>query len=503
LRQRHGRSAAALLLAGLLVLLPTAALAHQRLLATEPAADGLTTTVPRELRLSFYEPVELAFTTVALLGPDGSVVALGTPRLSPDSATVLIVPVTGTMRAGEYTVQWATASRDGHPVRDAFTFTVAADAMGLPVESAGVGGEHGAGVTAPGQAPMPAAHHVAVVAGSYSAEAPTYVLVRWANYIALMGVIGAVAFRALVLGILRRRRVAGHEVFIGMAAGRAARVGRLFALLLLAAGLGRLYAQSLAMHGAEHALALDRLLLMLQRTVWGWGWLLQMTAGLLALIAFTLAGRRDAPRTAGLWSIAAVAALALAITPALSGHAAAMTGTAGTVAMVTDTLHVLGAGGWLGTLLIVLLAGVPTALRAGNNSRGDDVAHLVRAFSPAAMLFASLLVATGLVAVYLHSGSVDALVGSRYGVLLFIKLGVFGLVLGAGAWNYLKVQPALGTDTATAHLKRSAALELGAAALVLLLTAILVATARPYEDTADRQAAGDSSAAAAAGTAQQ
>jgi len=488
LKQPRRRGAAALLLTGLLLALPTVALAHQRLLSTEPARDGVATTVPRELRLSFYEPVELAFTSIALVGPDGAGVELGTPRLAADSATVLIVPVRGIMQAGEYTVQWATASRDGHPVRDAFTFTVAADAAGLPQEPAPVGGEHGAGVRAPGQPQAPAAHHLPVATDSYSAESPTYVLVRWANYIALMGVIGAVAFRALVLTTLRRRRVAGHESFMDFAARRAGQVGACFAGLILVAGLGRLYAQSLAMHGAEHVLSMDRLLLMLQRTVWGWGWLLQMAAGLLALLAFTLAARRDA---AWIWSTAALAALLLAVTPALSGHAAAMAGTAGTVAIVMDTLHVLAAGGWLGTLLLVLLAGVPAAMRPGNDARGDDVAHLVRAFSPAAMLFAALLVATGLVAVYLHSGSLAALLGSQYGTLLLIKLGVFGLVLGAGAWNYLKVQPALGPDGATNRLRRSAGLELGAAALVLLVTAMLVATARPYEeDTAMEADAG-------------
>jgi putative copper export protein/methionine-rich copper-binding protein CopC len=482
LRQLRGRGAAALLLTGLLIVLPTAALAHQVLLAADPERDAVATTVPRELRLTFAEPVELAFTTITLLGPDGAAVDLGTLRLAPDSAAVLIVPVTGAMRAGEYTVQWASSSRDGHPVRGTYTFTVAADAVGLPADTAAVGGEFGAGVTAPGQPAMPAAHHIAAEAGSFAAESPAYVLVRWVNYIALMGVIGSVAFRGVVLTTLRRRRTPGHDAFIASAALRAAKLGAMFAGLSLVAGLGRLYAQSLAMHGTQHALAADRLLLMLQRTVWGWGWLLQMATSLLALLAFMLAARRahDARRTAAAWSMAAVAALLLAITPAMSGHAAAMTGTAGTVAIIMDTLHVLAAGGWLGTLLIVLLAGIPAALREGAETRGDVVAHLIRAFSPAAMLFAALLVATGLVAVYLHSDSLAALINSRYGTLLFIKLAVFGLVLGAGAWNYLKVRPALGTDRATASLRRSAALELGAAALVLLLTAMLVATARPY-----------------------
>jgi putative copper export protein/methionine-rich copper-binding protein CopC len=494
LRQPAGRAAAAFLALAALLLNPAPASAHQRLLDSSPARDDAVAEAPRELRLRFVEPVQLAFTTVALLGPDGAPVRLAVARLHPDSATVLVVAIHGPLHAGAYLVQWATASRDGHPVRGEFGFAIAEGAAGLAAGHAAYpGGEFGAGVVAPGQPALPPEHHAPhAAAGAFPADAPAYVLVRWANYLGILGVIGTVVFRLLVLGYLRRRRVAAWEALLGDAARRAAGIGLGFAIVALISALGRLYAQSLAMHGAAFALDGERVLTMLQRTIWGWAWLIQVGAGAAALTAFALARRAAAvpraarapaaavPRAAAAWTVAALAGAALAVTPALSGHAAAMAGRTGTLAIATHTLHVLAASGWIGSLFVLLAAGVPAALASGAG-RGDAVAHLVRAFSPTALLFAGVLMASGVFAAFLHSSSLEALVASRYGALLFVKVAIFLLVFGIGAYNFLRVRPGLGGDVSTRRLKLSAAAELVVAAAVLLVTAALVATARPYE----------------------
>jgi putative copper export protein/methionine-rich copper-binding protein CopC len=469
---------ALLLLVLLATLLPPSAEAHQRLLATEPARDAAAGAVPRELRLTFYEPVELTFTRVELFGPDGEAVALGTPRL--DSPESLVVPVTGALRAGVYTVRWATASRDGHPVRSDFRFSIAADAEGL---TAAPRGEHAGAVAAPGQAPPPGAHHPAPSApgASFDADSPAYVAVRWITFIALLGVIGAVAFALPVLTLLARDALPARGVLVAESRRRAAALGLAFAALLALAALARLYAQSLAMHGADGALDAERLGAMVTRTVWGWGWMLQGGGALIAAAGFALARRGAA---AG-WGLAAIATLALAPSAGLSGHAAAMTGTTGTLALVADALHVLAAGGWIGGLLVLLAAGIPAALRMGPGGRGPAVAALVRAFSPTALAFAAVLVLSGTYAAVVHVGSVDALLGSRYGNVLLVKLGIFVLVFATGAYNYLRVRPALGDDAGTARLQRSATAEIAVGAAVLLVTAVLVATSPP-----DREAHG-------------
>jgi putative copper export protein/methionine-rich copper-binding protein CopC len=476
-----GRGAAvALLLLILSVSFPPGAAAHQRLLGTEPGRDAVAAVAPRELRLRFYEPVQLPFTHIELIGPTGRPIAVGAPRIAGDASSVLVVPIEGALGAGSYRVRWRTASRDGHPVRGEYSFSIEEGAPGLQVTPPGstAHGEHGAIATAPGQEAPPAEHHPApgTPGAGFQADSPGYVLVRWATYLALLGVIGAGAFAVLVLGHLRRRGAPDGAGLIAEARHRAAGVGLAFTLLLVLATLARLYAQSLAMHGSTGVFDAERIGTLLRQTVWGWGWLIQAGAALLAGVGFALA---RAGRPFG-WVLSVSAAFLLAITPALSGHAATMTGALGGAAITAGTLHVLGAGGWLGTLLVLLAAGIPAAMKQGSPRTGAAVAALVRAFSPVALLFAGVLVLTGVFAAVVHVGSFDALIGSRYGTLLLIKLSIFALVFGTGAYNFLRVAPVLGDDAGTQRLRRSASFEVAVGAAVLLVTAVLVATARPY-----------------------
>jgi copper transport protein len=195
---------------------------------------------------------------------------------------------------------------------------------------------------------------------------------------------------------------------------------------------------------------------------------------LLAVVGFHLATR---DRRQG-WLLALLGAAGLAIAPALSGHAVAAERVALTV--TADALHVVGAGGWLGSLLMLLFAGVPVAMRMGGD-RDRIVAALVHAFSPAALGFAALLGVTGLFSAWQHLGTFGALFSSDYGSALLLKLGALVFVIGLGAYNQLRLKPSLGNRGATARLRRSAGLELAMAALVLLLTAVLVATPPPDE----------------------
>ena len=469
---------AALLATAMLGLWPGHARAHQQLLRAEPADGARVDATPRELRLIFNEAVNLTFTAVTVLRADGDTVRLGELRTHPDSAAVLIVSLEGGLVAGPVTVQWRTASADGHPVRGELTFIVEEGADGLAPDPEA--GEAAGSTPAPGVDSLAPRHGPSEgsMAHGFGAGSPGYVLVRWIGFIALLGVFGAVAFALLVLPLARRRhRATLPEALVESARGRAAALGLASALVLVGATLARLYAQSVAMHGGPAGIDGELVRSMLTDTVWGWAWMIQVGAAVIAAAAF--AGARRGSGAA--WGVAAAAALGLSVTPALSGHPAAMEGAWRTVAIVADAVHVLAAGGWMGTLLVLTVGAIPAALRLEEGRRVDAVATLVRAFSPAALTFAGVLVATGVVATLLHSGSLGALVASDYGRVLLIKLLVFLLVLAAGAWNYLRVQPRLTDAAATRHLRRSAAVELALATVVLLVTAVLVATARPFE----------------------
>jgi putative copper export protein/methionine-rich copper-binding protein CopC len=447
---------------GLVLLTPRPALAHLHLRSSVPAAEAALDTVPREIRLVFSEPAELSVSSIRLTGPDGSAIELGAIALDLGSARALVAPIAGSLAPGEYTVSWRTASADGHPVEGHYSFRIAPAAYGLAVAAPPTPTTGMAGSQAGPDSQTASATSGSEESGDLDVGSPLYVAVRWLNFAALLGVVGAVAFALLVAH--RVPELAADPL------KTVARAGLASAIVLALAAVARLVAQSYALHGVGlRTIVLD--------TGWGRAWLLGAAALVVALAAFAGAARRGRRCC---WAIALVAAIALALSSSLSGHAVA-TPRVAPLAVVADTLHILSAGGWLGTLLIVVLVGIPLTLRQEAGGRARAASNLINAFSPVALACASLLVITGLLAAWLHLGSVPALWQSRYGQVLLVKLAVIVFLVALGFINWRVMRPALGTDAATRRIRGSAVAELALGTLVLAVTAVLVATSPPAE----------------------
>lgn len=445
-------------------LLPSRTAAHETLTSSSPAADATLTAIPRELRLTFSSPVKLALFRVGLDGPAGAV-ELGAAELHTDSSRVVLVPVRQLTAAGTYTVRWQVAGPDGHPVRGEFSFVITEGAIGLALPPA------------PGAEAPPVEHHPVQIFpdNAFNAESPLYVAIRWLTFIGLLGVLGAMAFR-LVLLLMARQRLPACAALSEPATDRTARLGAWMVALVLVAAFLRLIAQSYALHGGTEVWNPALLGTLIADTIWGWGWLVQLGGAMLALAGFLLVRSN---RATG-WIVAGAGALLLAMSPGLSGHAVSAE-RFGVIPVITDTAHVIGAGGWLGSLLVMLVVGIPSAMHMDKRDRPQAVAALVNAFSPTALFFAGLTVATGVFAAWLHIGVISGLWESAYGRILLVKLGVLTGVFATGAYNWLRVRPALGNDAATSRLRRSATFEIAIAIIVLVVTAVLVATPPPMD----------------------
>ncbi|MGK2962087.1 MAG: copper resistance CopC/CopD family protein [Gemmatimonadaceae bacterium] len=440
---------------------PVSASAHGGLKSSAPARDEVVTKPMREVRLEFTEKPELAFTTIRIIGPAGAAVELGQYSLT---GNTLVVPLEAILSPGRYSVAWKTAGRDGHPVTGEFSFSVARGAAGsAPLSGVADGAAPGA------MAPMEMHHDSAAMPDgrSFGSASRGYAAIRLAQFIALVTLLGAFAFCYGVLGLLRGRDPASP--LLGSAPDGAARVATLAAWSLVFLAMARLIAQSYAMHGEDQPV-FSVMLPMITGTVWGLGWLLQLAGCGLVIAGLGVARRRKEG-----WWLATIGAIALAFTPALSGHAAS-TPRYAFIAVVSDAIHVIGASGWLGSLLIVVVIGIPAAIRLERDQRGAAVANLVNAFSPTALTFAGITVVTGVLAAWLHVGSIPNLWETGYGRTLLLKLGVLSVVALTGAYNWLRVRPALGQPQSTGRLKQSATIELVIAILVLAVTAVLVAT---------------------------
>lgn len=295
------------------------------------------------------------------------------------------------------------------------------------------------------------------------------VLGRWTAFLGTLLVIGAAVFRFGVLPSYHR--VTGG--FPARALERAAATGLVAALLLLAAGPLRLWAQALGFTEPGEPVTLELLRTLLGETAWGRGWTLQLLAAGLATVAFLLAGVAPAPG----WTMAAAAATAVILATPLTGHATA-SARAGSWGYPLDAMHVLGAGTWLGTLGVLLAAGLPGARRG---ARGALTA-LVMTFSPVALTGFAFVALSGIaMGVRYLDGSLAALWTSPYGQALLWKLGAVALVVLLGAVNWRRLTPRMEEIGGARRLAWSAGLELAIATAVLAVTAVLVSLPMPGE----------------------
>jgi putative copper resistance protein D len=147
---------------------------------------------------------------------------------------------------------------------------------------------------------------------------------------------------------------------------------------------------------------------------------------------------------------------------------------------VADGFHILGASAWLGGLTCLIIVGLPAATQA-HDGRGPAVASMVNAFSPIALACAGLVVLTGATSAWLRLGGLEPLWTSAYGRVLLLKVGLMIGVAATGAYNWLRVKPALGTSESTVRLKKSATVELAVGVAVIAVTAFLVALPTPLD----------------------
>ena len=107
-----------------LILLPGAALAHAHVERSDPAANAVLRSAPKQVKLTFSEPVTLAFTGAEIDDSKGKPVAAEAAKLSAGSKTAVEIPLKGPLAPGTYTVKWHAVADDSHRSSGAFGFSV-------------------------------------------------------------------------------------------------------------------------------------------------------------------------------------------------------------------------------------------------------------------------------------------------------------------------------------------------------------------------------------------
>ncbi|MCF6512146.1 copper resistance protein CopC [Blastococcus sp. MG754427] len=446
------------------------AAAHATLVATTPGEGARVETAPDEVTLEFTEGVSLGAGYARVLGADQQRVDAGSATVDGD---VVTIPLRGDLPDGGYLVTYRVISADSHPVSGAFSFAV------------GDGELLAAGTADDGAATDPVVGALLPVT-------------RWAGYAGL----------ALALGV-------PVLVAVCWPAGRASARLRAMALagaaaVAVSAVVGFLLQGPYAAGTGLTAVADPALLAATAGTGAGWGALARAALAIALLLVLRRSWQAADP---GRGTAAAVAVLGVGLVVATAAVGHPVAGPWPVLAVLVAAVHAGAMAVWLGGLAGLLAVAVRPGAEPG------AVATALPAFSRLAFGAVVALVVSGVVQSVREVASPTALVETTYGRLLAVKLVLVVVVLAAAGISRVWVQQRLGvrrprSRTTTVHafaagvaaeraepapeevaaaaerdrvqaeaaaedlpaLRRSLLVEAVLAAVVLALSAVLVAT---------------------------
>jgi copper transport protein len=370
---------------------PTRALAHARLVRSSPEDGAVLSESPREVHLWFDEAIAVRLSSARWLDANGRPAGEVSLRADPANPNLVIVTLPQAS-PGVYSLAWKVLSDvDSHTTQGTLVFGInqALEGVARPAEA--------------------------------EVASPTEAVLNTLNYLTLAVVIGAL----LVGGVILRQSSFNpdDQPVLASARRRAMRVGLVAAGLALVVGAGAL------------AWRLDNL------EGIGWGELLAARFGVLwlaqeGLLIILLLAVVAARRGLGWgWPSAWIAVALLALVHGLNSHAAALS-THTALAVTVSAAHLIVAGAWVGSLIVMLITLWPLLFSKQAADRNVAVVGW-RQFGGLAALSVGLLAATGLYNAARQVASLDAWIVTGYGqalagkTLAFLGVGLAGLINSA------------------------------------------------------------------------
>lgn len=420
-----------------LVLLPaTPASAHAVVVAANPAQTSVIGFSPTEVSVTFSESISIVAGKAQVIGPDGERILAAEPRVS---GTTLRIPVRKADKPlGTYVVSYRVMSADSHPIAGGYTFSVGAPSAVAPA------------------APDDAVHRSVAVA---------LPVAKYLGYAGLVLLIGPTLMLALLWPRRLSRRGPIRTAYTGVA------------LLGVGTGMG-LWLQGPYASGAS---ALDISAAELRQvltTTYGITMLarLAVLAAVAALLPAVLRGRAGRSRAAALILLSVIG---LATWP-LSGHAGASPlpwfSTAAAV------VHLAAMALWLGGLLTLVVFLLPHAHQR-------VLAVILPVWSRWAVGAVIWLVGGGVVQALIEVRTVGQLLGTPYGRFLTLKGVLLVVMLAAAAVAHRAVRRRTAPDCVRQRLRRTVGFEAATAAVILVMSALLVQSTPARSNDAEVTAA--------------
>ncbi len=379
--------------------------AHANLIRSDPPPNSVLPANPRQVILYFTEQVEPKLSGAEVYDSAGKKVDTGYSVNSTD-ATILIVSLPP-LQSGVYTVSWhAISAVDGHHTSGSFSFGV-------------------------GNVTVPVQNTNSV---EYTFPSPLEVVERWLNLLGDVMFLGGSVFALIVWNptLLRagtnlpdrcERKISSHF----------SRLLRLSGIIAMGATILLLIVEAMAA-AASPSLAdiTTATYTILTSTRLGEYWIFRLTTVLAAIAASILLLKPKEPSKRG-WGLILIVGLVLSLSTSLTSHNAAATDYFPVINLLSDWIHLVAVGAWVGGLVYLLIA--ITSLSAIRDQKAKPVAELIRRFSSVAIICVGAIGITGIYNLVLEVGSLTALFATPYGRILLVKLAIFAPMIVFGALN--------------------------------------------------------------------
>jgi copper transport protein len=385
--------------------------AHPVYVDSSPGAFQSVPSSPAEVNVFFSEPIELEYSSIRVLGPDGSAVDLNDPHNVEGDTASIGVTLQPDLPEGEYTVTTSVLSAvDGHVVGETFTFGVGTAVQ----QQTSVGGQQ---------------------QQQRDILSPEESISRFPGMVGQVIVVGA-AFATLWLWKPLSRvpwlssAISRTRVSIDRNMMRLIIIGT---GLVIASGVAMIVVQAISINaGIPEAIS----------TQFGNVWLTRMLQssilmGIAVAVYRKLAKNKAIASRAEIYSIL-ILGLAVLVTSSLIAHAAA---TEQVGPILLDFFHNAAASIWIGGLILLGFVAVPKILSISDSMiRSAALSILIPRFSTIVVTLLGIAVITGPVLLFMLESDLSLTAASVYGQILAIKLGLAAAMTAMGAYSQFVVQ---------------------------------------------------------------
>ena len=417
---------AVLLALFLTLLFPAIASAHAILLRSDPAKDSVLSIAPKQVRMWFSEALNPAFSTAVVVNGENKRVDNRDARVSSTDQTEMDVTLQPNLPPAVYIVIWRTDSAaDGHILRGSFIFSVARADGTVPTLASG---------SNPGANVLGGGNLTGLYTGQIDGSTLFNLLMITLVELGAIFWMGAQLWINFVLTISTEAHT--EERTINEQVQR--RFERYFSLptliVLFLANLGVLLGQALNLSGGDLASALSPTLLTGLATSGRFGmyWMMREVVILIAMIpALYMLFQQQRPRIARtvlpIVNLFLASALLIAIT--MSGHAAAVSPTIVSYAIVLDWLHLLAASLWVGGIIYIATNYLPVLRYLPIPQQARSLVTVLPYFSPLAVAGVLIMATTGPFSAAFHLTSWQQFLSTAYGRALLVKIVLIGGLL--------------------------------------------------------------------------